>query len=128
MGGIAGGLSSGSVSVAAPASAMSIAMEAKKELDEYRNGIVYSSNQLGLGRIAYFNNDLEGAKKHFQAALEAAWSAQPAGIGNLGQTRRYRAAARTSLGDVALRQGRLKDATKSYTDAVKGHRTTSDSI
>ena len=43
----------------------------KKELDEYRNGIVYSSNQLGLGRIAYFNNDLEGAKKHFQAALEA---------------------------------------------------------
>ena len=47
-------------------------MEAKKELDEYHNGIVYSSNQLGLGRIAYFfNNDLEGAKKHFQAALEA---------------------------------------------------------
>lgn len=119
LGGIAGGLSSGSVSVAAPTSAMSIAMEAKKELDEYRNGIVYASNQLGLGRIAYFNNDLEGAKKYFQAALEAT-SASLAGIGNLGQTRRYRAAARTSLGDVALRQGRLKDATKSYTDAVKG--------
>ncbi|HZI88019.1 MAG TPA: tetratricopeptide repeat protein, partial [Pyrinomonadaceae bacterium] len=119
LGGIAGGLSSGSVSVAAPTSAMSIAMEAKKELDAYRDGIVYSSNQLGLGRIAYFNNDLEGAKKHFQAALEAT-SASLAGIGNLGQTRRYRAAARTSLGDVALRQGKLKDATKSYTDAVKG--------
>lgn len=119
LGAIAGGLSTGSVSVAAPTSAMSIAMEVKKELDEYRNSIVYSSNQLGLGRIAYFNNDLEAAKKNFQSALEAT-SSSLAGIGNLGQTRRFRAAARTSLGDVALRQGKLKDATESYTKAVKG--------
>lgn len=119
LGAIAGGLSTGSVSVAAPTSAMTIALEAKKELDEYRNSIVYSSYQLGIGRIAYFNNDLETAKKSFQAALEAT-SSSLAGIGNLGQTRRYRAAARTSLGDVALRQGKLKDATKSYTESVKG--------
>ncbi|MBA3356296.1 MAG: CHAT domain-containing protein [Pyrinomonadaceae bacterium] len=119
LGAIAGGLSTGRVSVAAPTSALTIAMEAKKELDEYRNSIVYSSNQLGLGRIAYYNNDLETAKKSFLSALEAT-SSSLAGIGNLGQTRRFRAAARTSLGDVALRQGKLKDATKSYTEAVKG--------
>jgi CHAT domain-containing protein/tetratricopeptide (TPR) repeat protein len=119
LGAIAGGLSTGSVSVAAPTSALTIAMEVKKELDEYRNSIVYSSNQLGLGRIAYHNNDLETAKKNFQSALEAT-SSSLAGIGNLGQTRRFRAAARTSLGDVALRQGKFKDATESYTKAVKG--------
>jgi CHAT domain-containing protein len=118
-GAIAGGLSTGSVSVAAPTSALTIAMEAKKELDEYRVSIVYSSYQLGMGRIAYFNENLEGAKKNFQSALEAAGSSL-AGIGNLGQTRRFRAAARTSLGDVALRQGKLKDATKFYGEAVKG--------
>ncbi len=119
LGAIAGGLSTGSVSVAAPTSALAIAMEVKKELDEYRNSIVYSSYQLGVGRIAYFNNDLETAKKSFQLALEAG-SSSLAGIGNLGQTRRFRAAARTSLGDVALRQGKFKDATKAYTEAAKG--------
>jgi len=113
-GAILGGLSTGSVPVAAPTSALTIALEAKKELDEYRSSIVYSSYQLGTARIAYFNNDLETAKKNFLSALEAAGSSL-AGIGNLGQTRRYRAAARTSLGDVALRQGKLKDATKFYT-------------
>ncbi|MCA1601064.1 MAG: CHAT domain-containing protein, partial [Acidobacteria bacterium] len=118
-GAILGGLSTGSVPVAAPTSALTIALEAKRELDEYRNSIVYSSYQLGVARIAYFNNDLETAKKSFQSALEAAGSSL-AGIGNLGQTRRFRAAARTSLGDVALRQGKLKDATKFYTEAAKG--------
>ncbi|CAN5625256.1 CHAT domain-containing protein [soil metagenome] len=119
LGAIVGGLSTGSVSVAAPTSAITIALEAKKELDEYRNSIVYSSHQLGMGRIAYFNNDFETAKKNFQSALEASGSSL-AGIGNLGQTRRFRAAARTSLGDVALRQAKLKDATKFYTEAAKG--------
>ncbi|MBA3568363.1 MAG: CHAT domain-containing protein [Pyrinomonadaceae bacterium] len=118
-GAILGGLSTGSVPVAAPTSALTIALEAKKELDEYRSSIVYSSYQLGMARIAYFNNDLETAKKNFLSALEAAGSSL-AGIGNLGQTRRFRAAARTSLGDVALRQGKLKDATKFYTEAAKG--------
>ncbi|HYN25194.1 MAG TPA: CHAT domain-containing tetratricopeptide repeat protein [Pyrinomonadaceae bacterium] len=119
LGAIVGSISTGSVSVAAPTSAVTLALEAKKELDEYRNSIVYSSYQLGMGRIAYFNNDLETAKKSFQNALEAAGSSL-AGIGNLGQTRRFRAAARTSLGDVALRQAKLKDASKFYTEAAKG--------
>lgn len=118
-GAIVGGLSTGSAPVAAPTSAVTLALEAKKELDEYRISIVYSSYELGMGRIAYASNDMETAKKHFENALEAAGSSL-AGIAKLGQVRRFRAASRTSLGDVALRQGKFKDATKFYTDAKKG--------
>jgi CHAT domain-containing protein/tetratricopeptide (TPR) repeat protein len=118
-GSIMGAASTGRVSVEAPTSAVTLALEAKKELDEYRVSIVFSSYELGMGRIAYAQNDLETAKKHFQNALDSAGSSL-GGITKLGQTRRFRAAARTSLGDVALRQGRLKDASKAYTDAIKG--------
>jgi CHAT domain-containing protein/Tfp pilus assembly protein PilF len=119
LGGIMGGLSTGRVSVEAPVDAATLALETKKELDEYRVSIVYSSYELGTGRIAYAQNDLETAKKHFENALAAAGSSLGA-IAKLGQTRRFRAAARTSLGDVALRQGRYKDATKVFGDAIKG--------
>jgi CHAT domain-containing protein len=118
-GAIVGGISTGNVSVAAPTSAMTLALEAKKEFDEYRVSIVYSSYELGLGRIAFASNDLDTANKHFANALEASGSSI-AGIAKLGQVRRFRAAARTSLGDVALRQGKFKDAIKFYTDAKKG--------
>src|SRR5215467_17981 len=116
---IAGGLSTGKVSVSAPTSALTVALEAKKELDEYRTSIVYSSYEIGMGRLAYADNDLESAQKHFSNALEAAGSSL-AGVASLGQVRRFRAAARTSLGDVALRTGKFKDATKFYNDAKKG--------
>ncbi|HVS20427.1 MAG TPA: CHAT domain-containing protein, partial [Pyrinomonadaceae bacterium] len=59
------------------------------------------------------------ANKHFQNALEAGSGALPV-VAKLGQTRRFRAAARTSLGDVALRQARYKDAAKLFTDAATG--------
>ena len=116
---ITGAISTGRVDVAAPTSALTVALEAKKELDEYRVSIVYSSYELGMGRLAYADGDLEAAGKHFNNALEASGSTI-AGIAKLGQVRRYRAAARTSLGDVALRQGKFKDATKFYNDAKKG--------
>src|SRR5690349_19416511 len=116
---IAGGLSTGKVSVSAPTSALTVALEAKKELDEYRTSIVYSSYELGLGRLAYADNDLENAQKHFSNVLEASGSSI-AGVAKLGQVRRFRAAARTSLGDVALRMGKFKDASKFYNDAKKG--------
>ena len=118
-GAIVGGISTGKVSVSAPTSAATTLLEAKKELDEYRVSIVYSSYELGMGRLAYAENDLEGAKKHFENALEAAGSSI-AGIAKLGQVRRFRAASRTSLGDIALKQGKFKDASKFYTDAKKG--------
>jgi len=116
---ITGAISTGRVDVAAPTSALTVALEAKKELDEYRVSIVYSSYELGLGRLAYNDNDLETARKHFDNALQAAGSSL-AGVAKLGQVRRFRAAARTSLGDVALRQGKFKDASKFYNDAKKG--------
>jgi len=118
-GAIVGGISTGDVAVAAPTSALTVALEAKKELDEYRVAIVYSSYELGLGRIAFAGNDLTTAQKHFQNALDASGNSI-AGIASLGQTRRFRAAARTSLGDVLLSQGKFKDATKFYNDAKKG--------
>lgn len=116
---ITGAITTGNVNVSAPTSALTVALEAKKELDEYRVSIVYSSYELGLGRLAYADNDLEAAKKHFSNALEASGSSF-AGIAKLGQVRRFRAAARTSLGDVALRQGKFKDASKFYNEAKKG--------
>ncbi len=119
LGGIMGGLSTGNVAVQVPTSLAVGAWEFKKEFDEYRIGIVYSNYELGMGRIAYFNNNLESAKKHFQNALDGT-TAGLASLGKFGQTRRVRAAARTSLGDVTLRQGKLKDANKFYADAVKG--------
>lgn len=116
---ITGAISTGKVDVAAPTSALTVALEAKKELEQYRVSIVYSSHELGLGRLAYADNDLEEARTHFTNALEASGSSL-AGIAKLGQVRRFRAAARTSLGDVALRQGKFKDASKFYNDAKKG--------
>src|SRR5262245_57591080 len=95
LGAITGALSTGKVAVSTPTSAMGLALEAKKELDEYRTSIVYSSYELGMGRIAYAGNDLETSRKHFQNALDST-SASIAGIAKLGQTRRFRAAARTS--------------------------------
>jgi CHAT domain-containing protein len=94
-------------------------LEVKKEFDEYRVAIVYMTYELGMGRLAFANNDLESARKHFQNALDAGNAGLP-GVANLGQTRRFRTAARTSLGDVALREGRYKYASKMFTDAAAG--------
>jgi len=116
---ITGGIATGRVSVAAPTGGVTTLLEAKKELDEYRVSIVYSSYELGMGRLDYANGEFETARKHFENALEAAGSSLAA-IASLGQVRRFRAAARTSLGDVAVRTGKFKDATKFYNDAKKG--------
>src|SRR5690242_12326843 len=116
---ITGGISTGHVSVAAPTGGVTTLLEAKKELDQYRVSIAYSSYELGVGRLDYANGDFESARTHFQNALDAAGSSLAA-IASLGQVRRFRAAARTSLGDVSLRTGKFKDATKFYNDAKKG--------
>src|SRR5438128_11817591 len=75
--------------------------------------------ELGMGRIAFAGNDLPTAKKHFQNARDAGSGSLPV-VAKLGQTRRFRAAARTSLGDVALREARYKDAAKLFNDAASG--------
>jgi CHAT domain-containing protein/tetratricopeptide (TPR) repeat protein len=119
LGAIGGIMSTGRPSVEVPTSSAVGLLETTKELDEYRKAILYMTFELGMGRIAYANKDLETARKHFQNALDAGSGALPV-VAKLGQTRRFRAAARTSLGDVALREGRYKDAAKMFTEAADG--------
>jgi CHAT domain-containing protein len=91
----------------------------KNELGMYRQTIIYSGRELGLGRVEFKAQKYDDARKHFEAVLDATKADLPF-LGKLGQTRRYRTAARTSLGDVALYQGRYDDAEKFYKDAAKG--------
>jgi len=119
LGGIGGILTTGKPSIETPVTSTIGLLETTKEIDEYRKSIVYMTFELGLGRIAFANKDLEAARKHFQNALDAGSGALPV-IAKAGQTRRFKAAARTSLGDVALREGRYKDAAKMFTDAADG--------
>jgi len=121
LGGALGSLASGRVSVEAPTTTAIGLLEAKKEFDEYRIATVYTTYELGMGRIDFANNSLESARKHFQNALDAGNGSLP-GVGKMGQTRRFRAIARTSLADVALRLGNYKDAVKLYSEAAKGAR------
>jgi len=99
--------------------AAGVAGTVKGVVELYRQSIIYSTYQLGMGRIDFFNNNLDSSRKHFDEALATA--SMPI-IGKFGQSRRVRAAARTSIGDIALRQNNFKDAVKFYGDAVKGAR------
>lgn len=108
-----------SAAIGSAAGAVGGALVAKNELDQYRVSIVYMTYELGMGRIAFAENDLETARTHFQNAADAGKGALPM-IANLGQTRRFRTAARTSLADVALRQLDYKNAVKLYEQAAKG--------
>lgn len=93
----------------------------KGPFDKYRETIIYATYELGMGRVDFFNKAYDSAKTHFENVLAATGGAVPF-VGKLGQARRYRAAARTSLGDVAFAQGRYKDAAAQYDAAEKGAR------
>jgi len=108
-----------SAAIGSAAGAVGGALVAKNELEQYRTSIIYMTYELGMGRIAFAENDLETARKHFQNAEEAGKGALPM-IANLGQTRRFRTAARTNLADVALRQLDYKSSFKLYEQAAKG--------
>jgi CHAT domain-containing protein len=115
------GSATDSAAVGSAAGAVGGALIAKNELEQYRTSIVYMTYELGMGRIAFAENDLDTARTHFQNAADAGKGALPM-IASLGQTRRFRAAARTSLADVALRQLDYKNAVKLYEQAAKGAR------
>jgi CHAT domain-containing protein len=103
--------------------AAALAADVKGTIDEereaYRQFIIFSIYELGLGRLDYANNQLDSAKTHFSNALSA--SDNPV-YGKFGQSRRWRVASRTSLGDIALQQNRLSDAIKHYNSASDGAR------
>ncbi|HVG28303.1 MAG TPA: CHAT domain-containing tetratricopeptide repeat protein [Pyrinomonadaceae bacterium] len=126
VGGLLGGLgaighsaSSGNVGVETAAGVAAAAYSVGQIFELYRQSILYSTHQLGLGRVEFFNDNLASARKNFEEALAASGGNIPV-VGSLGQTRRFRIAARTSLGDIALRENRFKDALKLYGDAANG--------
>ncbi|MDT5261179.1 MAG: hypothetical protein QOC61_183 [Acidobacteriota bacterium] len=117
--GVALGSDNSSVQVGAPT--VGSLLTVKDQLNHYREVVIYATYELGLGRADYQDQQLDSARKHFENVLAATKGDLPL-LGKLGQTRRYRAAARTSLGDVAFRQGRYADAAKLYGEALKGAR------
>lgn len=88
--------------------------------DLYRFFILYARRERGAGRANFAANQLDAAKSNYQNLLDAANS--NSAIGKLGEARLSRAVARTSLADIALRQGRFADALKLYTEASEGAR------
>jgi len=115
--GITGG--GGAPSLSTATSVAGTISEVQQTFELYRQAILYATYGLGLGRVAYDTGDIAVAKKHFTNAVAATAGNIPL-IGNIGQMRRFRVAANTSLGDVALKQGDIKAALKAYADAAKG--------
>jgi CHAT domain-containing protein len=119
------GAASGTPSTSTPGAVTGVVADTagtfKGPLNAYREMIIYATYELGMGRVDYLNSRLDDAKTHFNNVLAATANTLPL-VGKLGQTRRFRTAARTSLGDVAFRQGRYDAAAKLYAEALKGAR------
>jgi CHAT domain-containing protein len=119
------GIMSGKPSTSTPGQAVGvvsdISSDVKGPFNAYRETVIYTTYELGMGRVEYLKGNLDEAKKHFQNVLDATVGGLPL-VGKLGQTRRYRTAARTSLGDVAFRQGQYAEAAKFYDAAARGAR------
>ena len=89
-----GGGSAASTAASTADTAAGVAGTIKGAIELYRQTIIYSAYSLGLGRIDYFNNNLDSSKKHFEDALSTASLAL---IGKFGQSRRVRAAGCISI-------------------------------
>ncbi|MGI8656570.1 MAG: CHAT domain-containing protein [Pyrinomonadaceae bacterium] len=99
-------------------SASSAAGSAAGCFDLYKLFIGYGLGELGTGRADYLNKQYDSAKTHYENVLAAALDLP--GIDKLREARRFRAAARTSLADIAFAQRRFADALKLYGDAASG--------
>jgi CHAT domain-containing protein/tetratricopeptide (TPR) repeat protein len=123
LGGRLRGLGGGRPSTSTPGEAADLAADAagtlSAPLNAYREAVIYTVHELGLGRVAYLEGQFDAARKHFENVLAATLGSLPV-VGKLGQTRRYRTAARTGLGDIAHAQGRYADAVKLYGEAARG--------
>lgn len=107
------------VQIDIPAGGLTGLFAAKSQIGLYRQSILYAGRELGLGRLDLKDAQFDSARRHFDNVLDATKGDLPI-LGKLGQTRRFRTAARTGLGDAAFEQGRYKDAVKLYEDAHKG--------
>ncbi|HEX6624318.1 MAG TPA: CHAT domain-containing protein, partial [Pyrinomonadaceae bacterium] len=86
--------------------------------DLYRLLDSYLTGELGRARANYLGGRFDDANKHFVNLLAAAGDDSPAG--KLARASRFRAAARTGLGDVAYSKGDYAAALRLYTEAVGG--------
>lgn len=107
------------VEIELPTGGLAGLFAAKSQIGLYRQSILYAGRELGLGRLDLKDGQFDSARKHFEDVLDATKGDLPI-LGKLGQTRRFRTAARTGLGDAAFEQARYKDAVKLYEDAHKG--------
>jgi CHAT domain-containing protein/tetratricopeptide (TPR) repeat protein len=105
----AGAFQSGHIASAARAGAC---------FDLFRFFFAYAMGELGTARSNYDSNNLADARTHYQNVL--AVSDENAPTGNLNAARLFRTIARTSLADIALREGRFNDAAQLYTQAIGG--------
>jgi CHAT domain-containing protein len=119
LGGIGIGIGSDNRSVQVGAPSLGGLLTVRDQLNFYRQSILYAGHELGLGRLDFKTEQFDSARKHFENVLDATDGDIPF-VGKLGQTRRYRTAARTSLGDAAFAEGRYEDAAKLYAEAFKG--------
>lgn len=88
------------------------------EDDLYRKFICYATGEFGLGRTEYEAGRFDEANRHFKNVLAAADPSSV--IGKLAHTRRFRAAALTSLADVAYRQKDYPAALGLYAQSIAG--------
>jgi CHAT domain-containing protein/tetratricopeptide (TPR) repeat protein len=123
LGGRLGGLGRGRPSTSTPGAAADIVADTaatlKGPFNAYRETVIYTVHELGLGRVAFSAGQHDPARKHFENVLSATVGSLPL-VGKLSQTRRYRTAARTALGDIAHARGQYAEAVKLYADAAKG--------
>jgi CHAT domain-containing protein len=113
-----GSAAQNALKAAQPASMPDAPSPARTCFDFYALYTSYVTSELGLGRIAFEHDDLNTAQAHFANMLAASDGNAP--TANLLAARLYRAVARTSLGDIALKQGQYTDAVKFYTQAAEG--------
>jgi CHAT domain-containing protein/tetratricopeptide (TPR) repeat protein len=88
--------------------------------DLYRFFAAYGFGELGAGRADYDSNNLASARAHYENVLGVSDEKSP--MGALSAARLFRAVARTSLGDIAQREGRFTDAARLYTQAIEAAR------
>ena len=88
--------------------------------DLYRFFVAYGFGELGAGRADYDANNLTAARTHYENVLNVSDEKSPAAA--LSAARLFRAVARTSLGDIAQREGRFNDAARLYAQAIEAAR------
>ena len=103
----------------AASSAASVAQAAGPCFGLYRALFAYASGELGTARADFFGGRLRESRARYEELL--AQLGLPA-LASWKGAARFRAAALTALGDIALRENRFADAAKLYGQAIDAAR------